>query len=313
MSKITFSFFLKKIQSIYKKRPNQQETIDSLFDEILLYSDNSSAYCISKQRANGMFNDKEPVPQAIVSASYNAEYVDNIYNYFTKMINEDFDSAKFELFINNLKEEISTYNNIPETIRNTINAAYETKNYAVIIAEIFLYTLRFDSENRDTNYQKNIKYQSSKKKSISRVPPKEDMDLKLPYIQALYEVYSEKENKNVTCIEDAPQYTAHYNRQLLAYFDAECVFHKTRDTYKNEEPFNELKAEMYDGIIETYENEYDSGYIRLQSVLSHASEVQFDSSVLCHETDWIKQSVKKGVCHYLVNDNKIKSWVNIDE
>ena len=313
MNKLSFGFFLKNLQIIYKKKPNQQVLIDTLFDEIMLYSpsDFTEPSCIAKARASCLFNGTESVPKKIIAASYNDEYEENVYQFFGELTQNNIDSVKLKSFIEIIIEEMSSDDVIPNEIRNKIHDLYANNNYSAVIAEVFLYTLRYDSENIDTKYVK-----PTKKKSIKNKPynseidvSTENKDMNIPYIHALYEVYGEKEHKSVSSIEMCPKYKNHFSRQQKAYFDAEAVQRSSRDSYKSEEPFDELKDEMYDGIIEAYDSDYCCGYDRLQGVLNQASQVQFDVSVLCHETEWISQSVKKGICHHLVNDDKIKSWV----
>jgi hypothetical protein len=72
-----------------------------------------------------------------------------------------------------------------------------------------------------------------------------------------------------------------------------------------------LKDETHNGIVEVHERNYDHGYARLNAVMSQAAPVPISKCVL-RETDRIGNSDKKGACHFLVNDGRIK-WVDEDE
>ena len=67
-----------------------------------------------------------------------------------------------------------------------------------------------------------------------------------------------------------------------------------------------LKEEIYNGIIDTHEQEYDNGYKRLQEDLKQATVTNTSKSMLDSKLHCIGNSERKGVCHMLVNDNKLR-------
>ena len=73
-----------------------------------------------------------------------------------------------------------------------------------------------------------------------------------------------------------------------------------------------LKTEIYDGIIDVHEKDYENGYKRLVSDLAQAVQVNTSKSLLDSKLNCVGNSVRKGVCHMLVNDGKIR-WVETDE
>ena len=92
---------------------------------------------------------------------------------------------------------------------------------------------------------------------------------------------------------------------------AESVKEQTKDAYSKDEinPFDQLKQEIYDGIIETWDSEYNNGLERMNKVLSQSVDIKLDACRLVKETDYVTIKAKKGVCHHLVNEDKIKGWV----
>src|SRR5699024_12646518 len=74
-----------------------------------------------------------------------------------------------------------------------------------------------------------------------------------------------------------------------------------------------LPIYAWHGINTTYWKDYEDGYARLNAVLEKITSTTLDSSVLSQMRNLIGNLEKKGICHILVNDGVIESWVNIDE
>lgn len=71
-----------------------------------------------------------------------------------------------------------------------------------------------------------------------------------------------------------------------------------------------MQDELKDGIIYTVEKTYNNGYERLTSVLEQAAQVSLESNPLIKETNIVSMKAKQGLCHTLVNDNKLDGWTN---
>jgi hypothetical protein len=52
------------------------------------------------------------------------------------------------------------------------------------------------------------------------------------------------------------------------------------------------------------------GYARLTEVLKQVALIDVSKSLLCQIKNLIGISEKRGVCHILVSDGRIKSWVD---
>ena len=138
----------------------------------------------------------------------------------------------------------------------------------------------------------------------------------LDYIRALYETYAQKLKRETFTEEDVPllpkNYAANYREQRMAYYSAISIERSIRDVFEDgEEEFQRLKNDAWHGINTTYWKEYEDGYARLNAVLEKITSTTLDSSVLCQIRNLIGNLEKKGICHILVNDGVIESWVNI--
>lgn len=167
-------------------------------------------------------------------------------------------------------------------------------------------------EYLDTIYG-NIRFGGRRLKIPTILTPTDTIELKeMPYISALLEAYSDELNIKIDTIKSLEAYSfyfKHLNRQRKDYYSAETIRRFVRDTLTNSQQFDVLKEEIYNGIIDTHEQEYDSGYKRLVEDLKQAAVTNTSKSMLDSKLHCIGNSERKGVCHMLVNDNKLR-WVN---
>lgn len=148
-------------------------------------------------------------------------------------------------------------------------------------------------------------------------PTIDNSDDVLPYIDALLEVYSEKEGRLIQCnnIETMKQFLRlHFTEQKKAYYSAESMHHRVRESFSDgEKQFIALKQDTYDGIEMIYFDDcHVTGFERLQAVLRQVTGITLSKSALHNISGLIGNLEKKGVCHILVNDGKFKSWVKFD-
>ena len=180
----------------------------------------------------------------------------------------------------------------------------------MFLSDVLLYTLKIGNKKKKVQEKEHI----YKNKPLSeRDVPEEISSDELPYVTAILEAYGDKENKPDFDKEDLKdsQYADNFNRHRKSYFNAEYLGRVSRDAYSDEEvqPFDVLKEETYNGVIDAWDMDYPDGYARLNQVMVQASNTRVDSCLMSRETVWINNDVKKGVCHILVNDKKIKGWV----
>lgn len=148
-------------------------------------------------------------------------------------------------------------------------------------------------------------------------PEKDIKPEEMPYVNALCAAYADALAQAVTpdVIETLPgRYRRDFTSQRTSYYEAEWLHHSVRDVFDGgEEKFEALKKDAYDGIESTYLQDYDNGYQRLQAVLDKITNTTLDTSSIDRIKSLMKNVHKKGICHILVNDGTINSWVDIDE
>ncbi|MCC8066953.1 MAG: hypothetical protein LIO94_07615, partial [Clostridiales bacterium] len=94
----------------------------------------------------------------------------------------------------------------------------------------------------------------------------------------------------------------------------EAVRRGTRDIYNNrEDQCIYLRDEIYEGVKEVWEEQYKDGKTRLRKVMSQACNTNVDGCWLTKETAWIGNPQRKGVCHFLVNEDRLNGWVRDDD
>lgn len=126
------------------------------------------------------------------------------------------------------------------------------------------------------------------------------------YISQLYEAYSDKENVVVTAgnISSYSKLEAHYGRQREAFFHAESLKSFARDSVPDG-TFKSLQSEIYSGVIDTCDDEYEHGVARMKAVIDRASSIQLTENGLIQVT---KVQDRHGICHQLANEDEL-TWV----
>lgn len=131
------------------------------------------------------------------------------------------------------------------------------------------------------------------------------------YISALLEAYSDELGipiDSTDSLKEHGSFFEHFNRQRKDYYSVETIRRFVRDTLTDSQQIDILKEEIYDGIIDTHERDYDSGYKRLVADLEQASVVNTSKCLLDSKLHIIGNNMRKGTCHMLVNDNRLR-WV----
>ena len=135
----------------------------------------------------------------------------------------------------------------------------------------------------------------------------------MKYVSALYEAYGETSGKPVTGPQDLGKFKKHFDRQRKNYYRAETIHRELRDTiHKDEHGFEELKDEVEEGIAEKTEAYYRDPVQKVDAVMEHAGLVPLSHNTEDIMLGWVGPAEKKGVCHMLVNDERL-SWVDEDD
>ncbi|MFB2827624.1 ABC-three component system protein [Aeromonas veronii] len=150
---------------------------------------------------------------------------------------------------------------------------------------------------------------------ISAIPPQNLSDIEIKYVAEILNAYSEHIDEIIINASDLDSECTKRKklkkdllRQRERFYNAEALRNFARDNVP-EGTFNSLQHEVFHGVIDTCLNDYDDGYKRMLATLEKASNLVMTSNPLIQA---IKVQDKQGICHQLVNADKLK-WVDDDE
>lgn len=133
----------------------------------------------------------------------------------------------------------------------------------------------------------------------------------MPYVKQLLNVYSKEAGQVYETHEELKnnkKLYRHFMRQREGFFSAQSLKRFARDELLNEDSYDSLKEQIEFGILDVYENEYSSELERVKETTKQANSL----SISCEEIKDITIQDKTGMCHELVNDDRIV-WSDIDE
>jgi hypothetical protein len=134
--------------------------------------------------------------------------------------------------------------------------------------------------------------------------PSEIEDLR--YIDQLVKSYNSNSTTNDFNVNDIPPtpYKGHFDDARRSFYKAEELRMLSRDNLPDG-IFKNLKENIYDGVSSKSREKFDNGYKKVLAIESEAGKIPIESNPLkdaCQTID------KKGLCHHLVNDEKL-TWV----
>ena len=143
----------------------------------------------------------------------------------------------------------------------------------------------------------------------SFLPPEDIHVTELVYVKRLFEAYADFHKKPISKADDLVGFDTefrHFNRQRKYFYEAESLRLFERDILPDGvNAFDELKSEVYDGIIDEVESNHPDGYTKVKEVSKIARTLPVRTYPLESK---VKGNDLHGICHHLVNDNKFR-WV----
>ncbi|MHB1699934.1 MAG: ABC-three component system protein [Acidobacteriaceae bacterium] len=127
------------------------------------------------------------------------------------------------------------------------------------------------------------------------------------YVQQLFEVYSEKLSKQLDSLDQLsahPELQDHFNRSREVFYYAESLRNFPRDSV-DPGAFDEIRDEIYHGVVNTYEMDWPTGFVRMGHTLQEAGGLKPNCNALCIR---IQAQDKHGLCHHLANEDRF-IWV----
>ena len=158
-------------------------------------------------------------------------------------------------------------------------------------------------------------------RALSAVPrppelavPTIPLDVEHKYICELFRAYSDAEENTVEIneanINQYSDYADDLKDRRIDYFAAESIRRglKELETKPLQDQFAVLKSETLAGVKDTARRKHGNGYDHMLAVMEQASGLHVEKYLLSRSPYWISTAIKKGVCHFLVNDGELK-WV----
>lgn len=137
-------------------------------------------------------------------------------------------------------------------------------------------------------------------------PPLTPDASELTYTSELFLAFGDAEKHEVNNFNLAtfPEYEQEYHSARRNYYSADGLEKFSRDWLPND-CYKELLDECYETISPVIMSDHKNGYARYLNVSAQAAGTNYSSHPLHH---YIKVQDKKGLCHHLVNEKKVK-WV----
>lgn len=143
---------------------------------------------------------------------------------------------------------------------------------------------------------------------LDRIPDEKISLCEVIYTTELFQAYGDHLKKTINCIEHlegSPKIIEHFKRQRENFYKAESLKDYAKESLPSSKVFEELKECVYDAIIDTVDDDYEDGYRCVKETLKQVVKVDLSSNILNQVT---KPGDRKGICHQLINDKRIK-WV----
>lgn len=328
MDVLNFSSFAKSIKKGMAKPTNIGITkllLRFIVGHESVLNTEGQPYNISNYYTNRWWNQHEDIPEPIKKAAASPEIKALAVTYFESEVILKLSPQKEADTYSALLDLIDSDTELAAETRKAFLSHYDKNEMALFLCDTFLYAVQ--KNNKATNIETNTQIETKVTieedirklgdllqrlpKPIQLIPPEDLEEHEMIYISELLAAYSEHEGVRITnkdALVSYPKYKRNFDRQRKDYFAAESVRQFSRDTltFNKTDEFKVLKDETYNGIIDVCEDEYSSGFTRLNGVMKHVTTIQLNKSLLTKLPGYVSNSEKKGICHLLVNDGDIK-------
>lgn len=315
MSYLSFGTFAQAIEEA--SFLNKTEVVDLLVEGL----SSGASDLIHKTDKSKLFNSKINI-RYLRDAAYTIEIQKAMCKYFEDNVIGKLSSIHIYQLIDRLKSVIISDDTLGETKEKLLAKANATK-LADFLSETFLFAAARNNDfDNDNELPPIVAYNSiwlyGDKIFLNGVevplpdkltPPTEIEQAEYVYIQELLKALANKDKvKQYTLDTLPPRYKQELARHRQYYFDAEAISRKMREIYDNSDEFEILKNDTFEGVIDVASMNYEDGYQKLLTVLSKAVSLTDGKSTMWKLPRWLGSSEKKGICHILVNENRLV-WV----
>ncbi|MCK2005127.1 hypothetical protein MZM54_27490 [[Brevibacterium] frigoritolerans] len=148
--------------------------------------------------------------------------------------------------------------------------------------------------------------------------PEEINQNEMVYVKKLFDAYGSHKKQQINSLDDLKAekiLLRHFNRQRMYYYQAESLKVFERDSMPyGVHSFEDLKDEVFHGIIDTVYSDYQDGFERVKATTQQARNLVVSGENIFSQ--FINGNDKSGICHHLANDEGLDEevvWVMDDE
>lgn len=235
------------------------------------------------------------------------------------------DINKFTQWIDEQMDYSDSYQAVSDwLIRNNVQiSSYDVADAcASLLESIFLETINgtLSSNETVTSFEYDFQLVAEITQKINALPrpaeipvPEAETHEEKRYINELYLAYGDAEGIDPFLKESLisyPDYSDDLTDRRIDFYAAESIRRGVMELGNGglANQFDILKEETHDGVKDTARRSHPNGYERMLSVMEQAVNLTPKNYLLSESPYWINGKIKKGVCHHLVNDGKLK-WV----
>lgn len=321
MKELVFATVLAELKASWADTIADPDLINLLYDAVAepvgLTNKNGEPITVAKGTASKIMK-RQPggnPNRSIRSKSADDKVLASIEEYFKRNVVKRLLKGCEDDLIERLKAVINDDAGISKAKKQELLKNAQKDKLAMFLASVYLYSLSRDNVLHDSSSTKPITTTTE----LEVIPlPTGITGVEGSYTDALLAAYGQAEgikNFTVDMLNTYPIHKENFSNQRKYYFAAEAVRRGTRDLYgtKEKDQFEVLKDEMYEGVTEVWEDEAKNGLARMRKVMAQATKTSLDKCRICRDTEWVGNSQRKGVCHFLVGENRLKGWVRDDD
>lgn len=323
MNRLCFGTYAKLLQDAMQEPNDNQAIADTLLG--LMTGEQVIPKVVSR-----LFNFKQEVPRTIVAEASSAKVIHIAYKYFSEKVIVYLNPHNKEELLPRMTQLIKDDASITGDKKTALLEKARVGLLNEFLADTFLYAIHrinkapIDAGTEISTELTNVLNNIARLKDVLASLPNRPASLAIPdeiepdeltYVMELLSAYADAERipeLPKESLDKYPRYNKDFERRRKDYYAAETIRRASRDVFSDRDPdhFGILKDETFDGVIDVHSQDFPHGVARLNAVMSQATAVNVDKCILSRMPDWIGSSEKKGVCHILVNDRRIKGWVS---
>ena len=298
-----------------------------IFKDHTVCDENGTPYEVDNTYSSRWGNGQIPIQIEIQQAASDNAMLQEMINYFdTKVVPYELsDALKDEMY--DAMVELVQQCDLRESKKAQLLKYYHDGKFGEFLARAFQRALLGNNKVAPTRKRKTASDEKSesleefnglilgKRKKPETEVPEEIQDEELGYVRELYSAYSNAHQVPVNSPEDLDPIKCreHFERQRKNYYLAETIHRKVRDSISDDEEngFTILKDEVETGVYEISRKKYPNGLEKADAVLDRAGMLPISVNTQNVLFNWIGAGEKKGVCHMLVNEERLE-WVKKD-